>query len=503
VTRRVASKKSLQRPDVVIATIGPLGADLAGVTDLLFDHIRPIGYEPKLIRLSELLHGLARWSNLPLAPLDTHISSHQRAGNDFRRVTGDKAAMALLGMAEIRRLRSEKRRRPLPKAFVIRSLKRKEEVERLRDAYGTSLFVIAGHAPVSFRIDNLARQIAQSRSSADTARFVESAKRLIKRDTAELDTGFGQDLRSAFPMADAIVDASNADDLAIQIERLVRILFSSPFETPTRAEFAMVHAKAAALRSADLGRQVGAAIVNKSGDVIAVGTNEVPRADGGLYWTGDEPDGRDFRLPANESQKRRRDTLSEVVKALASLGWINKRSQRDQSEEAIRKLSIDLKDTRLMNLGEFGRTVHAEMAALLDAARRGVAVAGADLYSTTFPCHNCAKHIVAAGIKRVRFIDPYPESLADELHADSVSVDPASRHEDPQHIRFETFVGVTPRRYFECFSMPKRRDQKGEPLRWEPKGATPRFSDWRPSRDLEELTLIDAFQRTLRAKKLL
>jgi hypothetical protein len=59
-----------------------------------------------------------------------------------------------------------------------------------------------------------------------------------------------------------------------------------------------------------------------------------------------------------------------------------------------------VRDTTLMSVGEFGRTVHAEMAALLDTAKRGVPVDGCTLYSTTFPCHNCTKHIAAAGPER-------------------------------------------------------------------------------------------------------
>jgi dCMP deaminase len=47
------------------------------------------------------------------------------------------------------------------------------------------------------------------------------------------------------------------------------------------------------------------------------------------------------------------------------------------------------------------RTIHAEQNALIQAARRGVAVSGADLYCQMTPCYTCAKLIVAAGIKRV------------------------------------------------------------------------------------------------------
>ena len=45
--------------------------------------------------------------------------------------------------------------------------------------------------------------------------------------------------------------------------------------------------------------------------------------------------------------------------------------------------------------------VHAEANCLMSAARYGVPVDGATLYSTLQPCANCAKHIVQAGIKEV------------------------------------------------------------------------------------------------------
>ncbi|MCP2807341.1 deaminase, partial [Salmonella enterica subsp. enterica serovar Typhimurium] len=74
-----------------------------------------------------------------------------------------------------------------------------------------------------------------------------------------------------------------------------------------------------------------------------------------------------------------------------------------------------LKDTGLLGITEYGRAVHAEMEALLSAARNGIAIRGGTLYTTTYPCHNCAKHIVAAGIKKVKFVEPYPKSYATKM----------------------------------------------------------------------------------------
>lgn len=56
--------------------------------------------------------------------------------------------------------------------------------------------------------------------------------------------------------------------------------------------------------------------------------------------------------------------------------------------------------------------MHAEMFAITDAARRGLSVRDATLYCTTFPCHMCARHIIASGIRKVVYIEPYPKSMA-------------------------------------------------------------------------------------------
>lgn len=47
------------------------------------------------------------------------------------------------------------------------------------------------------------------------------------------------------------------------------------------------------------------------------------------------------------------------------------------------------------------RTIHAEMNALLQCAKFGVPTANADIYVTHFPCLQCCKAIVQAGIKTV------------------------------------------------------------------------------------------------------
>lgn len=63
------------------------------------------------------------------------------------------------------------------------------------------------------------------------------------------------------------------------------------------------------------------------------------------------------------------------------------------------------------------RTVHAEMNALNQAARRGNAVDGASAYITNMPCTTCAKSLISAGIKRVVIFSDYHDTLAETFFA--------------------------------------------------------------------------------------
>ena len=131
----------------------------------------------------------------------------------------------------------------------------------------------------------------------------------------------GQSVRDSFPRGDFFVDARSVERLQASVARYVHLLFGHPFETPTRDEFAMFHAYAAALRSADLGRQVGVAITNKAGSILAVGCNDVPKVGGGLYWNGETPDDRDFVKGFDSTSKFKRRLLAQALNRLRDAGW--------------------------------------------------------------------------------------------------------------------------------------------------------------------------------------
>jgi cytidine deaminase len=454
----------LAYPELVFGIVGPAGTDLPLVISFLRKELQNVGYAVEEIGLSKLIEGF--FSHDYSADYeDDRISKLMKDGTELREESKRGDAVALLGIAEIRRrrkLRNQDKDNAQRTAYILRSLKHPHEIETLKNIYGTGFFTISAYSPREARVDALAERIAKSRHLPNNGGRA-SAEALIEKDESENGKALGQDVKDAFPLADLFVDCRSKTSLRANMKRFVELLFSHPYHTPSKDEYGMFHAKSAALRSADLGRQVGAVIATKESDIIAVGCNDVPKASGGLYWPDDKGDARDFQIGMDSMYEQREQILSEILEKFKSAGLLSEKLQKDNGTKKLVYSLISgekkglLKNTQVMNLLEFGRSVHAEMAALMDAARRGVSVKGATLYCTTFPCHLCARHIIAAGIDRVVYIEPYPKSRAKQLHSDSISVD--SKEPVPGKVNFEPFTGIAPRQYLQIFEMQGERKE--------------------------------------------
>ena len=57
--------------------------------------------------------------------------------------------------------------------------------------------------------------------------------------------------------------------------------------------------------------------------------------------------------------------------------------------------------------------IHAEMNALIWAAREGISINGATIYVTLEPCSDCSKNIIASGIKRIVYAKAYEHTNSD------------------------------------------------------------------------------------------
>ncbi len=466
------------RPSLVFGLVAATGTHIDPFADVLSALLRKYGYEPVSIRLTDLViehavePGSITWSNE-----GERIQKLMDAGDLLREKLDRGDAMALLGVLGIAAKRRELGQAK-PCAFVVRQLKHPEEVSTLRRIYGDRLFVLALYSTYEERLRHLTglRNIKP-----------EVAKELMRRDEEDVRKPMGQRTRDTFELGDVFLrlDESAAAQTQEEAERFLDLIFGRPNLSPRLHEHAMYLAYAASLRSADLSRQVGAALTNQHGDILGVGANDVPSPRGGQYWPGKD-DRRDHALGFDSNSEHKLKIARDVFERT--------QPQKIDAPAAYEEFLRALTDSLLFDITEYGRAVHAEMDAVLSCARTGAATRGARLFSTTFPCHNCAKHLVDAGIAEVQYVEAYPKSMASPLHSDAIywEEDAASGSTPGDKVVFKHYVGIGPRRYLDLFSLKlssgrrvKRKTAEGKISRWDRVTAEPRVPSETASIDLE------------------
>lgn len=462
------------RPELVFALAGPLGTRLTKLSDRLAAELEGFGYSTTRIRVSGLLRRFPDWTEPATDTADARVRHLQGVANAVRRRLQDGAVLARAAIAEIRSHRAALSGHPDQAAngfaFIIDQLKHPAEAQLLRQTYGDAFHFVGGHASRDARIAEFSRQIADSMDlPGQDKSFQTSAVDLIETDDRSGDR-FGQNMRDTYPHADVFIDLNPLNG-EHAIRRFVELLFGHPFHTPSPEEYAMYLASAVALRSSDSSRQVGAAIVNitsnvrgsvQNADVLAVGMNEAPRAGGGFYWDQSSPDARDQALlPDDRAARIKASLLAELLGRIRRQGWFCAEAGNRSDSALAHELLPELERTQFMEIGEFSRPVHAEMAAIIDAARRGVSIDGHSMYVTTFPCHNCAKHIIAAGLRRVVYLEPYPKSRAENLYREELLCDSPDGKAQEGKVVFSAYSGVAPRQYGKLFSMGLRGSKLG------------------------------------------
>ncbi|MCZ4374323.1 anti-phage dCTP deaminase [Vibrio diazotrophicus] len=446
--------------EIVIGLVGAVGTELTAIKQIIKERLATFNYSSEEIRISQDIISLFEDIPSDLSNYDK-ANALMTAGNTIREKSGDNSILALAAASQVSCIReqySTSNDDPEPlrrKAFIISSLKHPEEVQKLRTIYSRGFYLIGIHSSEISRRDFLIANKGMSEIEANL---------LIERDADESDK-HGQHTRDTYHLSDFFIDyGSNRHKAQYDIWRTLDLMFGKPFVTPTFDEFAMFMAFSSSLRSADLSRQVGA-VMTKNKNIIATGANDIPQAGGGLYWPDydskgekivDKEDGRDWVRGYDSNAREKKMIINEILETLPD----------DELKEPLRKL---LNSSRIKDITEYGRVVHAEMEAILACARSDISTKDADLYCTTFPCHNCAKHIVASGIKRVVYVEPYPKSKALDFHSDSITLE----SNDGKSVRFEPFVGVGPRSFYDLFSTNlgagypiKRKDSDGDAVKW-------------------------------------
>ena len=468
--------------ELVFAVVGHVGSGTSEVAEKLKEilensSLKDGPYETEILKARISITGWAQKNGhtTPNTSDDDLATAYglQDLGDRMRESDHSAVARALVG--RIRETRARKQgvttvdKVPVvpdgkKRAYILDSIRHPAEVHLLRTVYEGAFTLIGVVCDEERRRERIKKKFHNAGDKKATEFMQRDAKGAEK---------FGQHVSEAFHLSDFFIDNTAERVLPPDIPnehwrigdelwRLVNIIGHHEMVRPSTAETAMYQAAGAAMRSACLSRQVGATLVNRKGDIISSGTNEVPKAGGGTYGVGFEPNSQDildercayWSKPEKfcSNTREQNEMIEELIESIEEL-------KKAQTKPEV--LRTSLRKTRIGELLEFSRAVHAEMDALITASRKGESSVGSRMFVTTFPCHYCARHLVAAGIDEVQYIEPYPKSRALKLHWDSIAIDPTgwtAPSMGGDKVLFRPFTGIAPKLYRNSFL--KQRELK-------------------------------------------
>jgi deoxycytidylate deaminase/dephospho-CoA kinase len=359
----------------------------------------------------------------------------QALGNTIRRDSENRGALAIAALWGL------ENDAEVHKRLVFDSIRNPGEVDALRDRFGTVLYLLAIDCTKSDRWERL-----QHRYAAEGLDGTDFTIQDV-RDRGE-DDPFGQQVQLCVDAADIFITNSNEVnpvDFAAKLLNYVRLAIGEAPRYATPTEIYMNMAYSASHGSKCLKRQVGAVVVEapagKRGEVVGTGFNENPPAtspcvEEPTYGAKDGHSGRCYRDLARE----------EGIRDRVASGW------HCPSPGCGKKLVAQAAGAPLWACPHCGANlftlfwpdramsvctaVHAETAALMAAGTRA---RGATLYTSTFPCFQCAEKIIQAGIAHIVFTEPYPDLEA-------------ALRLGLGHIEATRFEGIRSRRFEEIFA---------------------------------------------------
>ncbi len=461
-------KKVSKSPEIIFGLVAPIGTQIQPFQNHLEHLLKKMNYEMKIIRITDCLEKLLpKNRNLKkIKSLNTYYK--MEACTAYRKMKGP-GYFAGLALKQIQTVRSKTVNKRT--AYLIVQLKNVAEHEILQKTYGENYIQISCFSnyenrkktlqkkyqkdpKISQKIRELANQTTETLKNIDHNMAFnyhklqpEIINNLLQKDFAdfehpEKDTAIkthGQGISTLFDKSHFFVNLDQpSQSIKAQIKKIVDLLFGQHEEYPTADEFGMAVAYNIARRSNFPGdRQVGACIVSEHGEIISAGSIRAPAS-----HANPKKSGQDSIQNSYEQQLQRRNRFKNLITEIKT----KTKHLDEQDKNALEQLKQFIHN----NL-EFHPCTHAEMSAISDAAKLGVSIRGATLYSTTFPCHMCSKDIITSGINKVVFLEAFPKSKNEELYSKVIDIDP--NQQSPNKVPFYTFFGVGPKRYNTLYSL--------------------------------------------------
>ncbi len=446
--------ENTQTEELILGICYPIGSNSDCVVQALDTRLKEYNYEVEIIKISDLIKEYYK-VNQSHKEGETNAFRdlmHKIEGGDYLRSEyQNNSILAELAIKKIREDREGKRSEEIQgkrKCYIINSLKNLEELKLLRSIYGDIFYLFSIFSPEKDRKENLRKKNLANNE----------INNIINIDEHE-NKNNGQNVRDTFVGGDFFIRVSEENELNLvkHIEKYIHLIFETEIITPNTHETAMYHAKSSAGNSACLSRQVGATITDEQGVVIAQGWNDVPKFGGNLYQYSDESPNRCVDLEYCSNVKHRVSILDEIENEVEKVIGGKGLKIAGTTSENTKKIMEVITNSKFKNIIEYSRSIHAEMHAIIIGSQMtGNKMVKGNLYCTTYPCHNCARHIILAGIKNIYYIEPYKKSLGITLHSDALTED----EKDEKKVRILAYDGVAPRRYLDFFSM--KYDRKSD-----------------------------------------
>jgi len=463
------TRSSLPANTIILGFTGTIGSGCTYIAEAI-EH----EYKYKYFSLSDILRNIAAKKGLN----NPSVDDLQTLGNNLRAKYGNsylvQELLKFIKKGDLPGLKSDK---GTLKGIIIDSIRNDGEVYTLRQFPYFYLFSV--HSGFELRKQRTLRD--------KKFKSKEEFKNADHRDKAE-DIQYGQQVAKCNDLADFIInnDKNIPQRASQEKKKFIDRVYNNyvllvehkqegvilPDNLPTTNETLMTMAYAESQRSSCLKRKVGAIIaeinhssfgngsdnrINESVNIISSGHNEVPL---GSIPCAFNPEyekcyrdhlqeehakkikfcpncGEEIKLSSQKCKKCKHEIKTFIKVCPDCKNEIDVQYKCPKCDKEVFKEYL-IGAGKLLDMC---KALHAEENALLSLKKHGGEnFRNTVLYTTTFPCNLCANKIVASGINKVVYADPYPMKEAKTILAAG-------------KVEIEKFEGIKSSAYFKLYNV--------------------------------------------------